>query len=114
MKKKLVVIESPFAGNCKKNIEYARACMKDCFLRGEYPFASHLLYTQPGILDDNDSKERKLGIEAGFQWGDYADIIVVYTDLGTTTGMKMGIDKAKKSGKIIEHRSLDGWRRNEK
>lgn len=49
---RLVILETPFAGDIKKNIEYARACMKDCFKRGEFPFASHLLYTQEGILDE--------------------------------------------------------------
>ena len=106
MKNKLVVIESPFAGNVKENIKYARACMKDCLLRGEFPFASHLLYTQQGILDDDNPEERKLGIEAGFQWGDHADIVVVYTDRGTTKGMDLGIKKAKKAGKKIEYRTL--------
>lgn len=47
-----VVVESPFAGDIQKNIEYARKCMADCLKRGEAPFASHLLYTQDGILDD--------------------------------------------------------------
>lgn len=106
MKKKLVVIESPFAGGVEKNIKYARACMRDSLMRGEYPLASHLLYAQSGILDDNDPKERKLGIEAGFGWGEYADLVVVYTDLGVSEGMKMGIERARKTGKKIEYRSL--------
>ena len=53
----LVVLESPFAGNVEMNIHYARACMADCLARGEAPFASHLLYTQPGILDDDIPEE---------------------------------------------------------
>ncbi|MFH1358598.1 MAG: hypothetical protein ABIH37_01790, partial [archaeon] len=60
-KKKLVILESPFNGDVKKNIKYAKLCMKDCFKRGEYPFASHLLYTQDEILDDTNPEERKLG-----------------------------------------------------
>lgn len=46
-----VILESPFAGHVESNIEYARACIRDSLLRGEAPLASHLLYTQPGILD---------------------------------------------------------------
>ncbi len=61
----LVILESPFAGDVEKNLEYARKCMRDCFMRGEFPFASHLLYTQDGILDDDLLEERKLGISAG-------------------------------------------------
>ena len=55
---KLVYLESPYAGDVEKNIKYARLCMKDSLDRGEYPFASHLLYTQENILNDNDPVER--------------------------------------------------------
>ena len=106
MKNKLVIIESPFAGNVEKNLEFARACMKDCFMRGEFPFASHLLYTQKGILDDTIPEERKLGINAGLTWGKFAELTVVYTDLGITEGMKKGIERAKEEGRKIEMRKL--------
>ena len=62
---KLVVIESPYAGQIARNVEYARACMADSLRRGEAPIASHLLYTQPGILRDEVEGERELGINAG-------------------------------------------------
>lgn len=103
---KLVILESPFAGDVDKNLEFARAYMKDCFLMGEFPFASHLLYTQKGILDDNIPEERSLGINAGLVWGKFAEITVVYTDFGITEGMKQGIERAKKEGKIIKMRTL--------
>lgn len=109
--KKLVVIESPYAGKTEeeieKNIKYARACLRDCFMRKEYPFASHLLYTQPGILADNNPEERKLGIEAGLAWVEIADATIVYTDLGITNGMRQGIERAKEDGRIVEYRSLN-------
>ena len=38
---KLVLVESPFAGDVEKNLAFARACLHDCFIRGEAPFASH-------------------------------------------------------------------------
>lgn len=102
----LVIIESPFAGDIKKNIIYARKCMRDCFIRGEFPFASHLLYTQDGILDDYIVGERKLGIKAGLKWGENAKKTVVYTDLGITGGMEDGIKNAIKHCRTIEFRSL--------
>jgi len=108
-----VVIESPFAGDVERNIEYARACVKDCLSRDEAPFASHLLYTQPGILDDTIREERRLGILAGFRWRSAAEKTVVYTDLGTSAGMHMGIDHARelaRTGKhTVEFRTLPGW-----
>ena len=76
-----VIVETPFAGDIERNIHYARLCLHDCFLRGEAPFASHLLYTQPCVLDDNHPEERNLGIEAGLEWGKCADATVVYTEL---------------------------------
>ena len=103
---KLVIIESPFAGDIEENIKYARECMRDSLMRREYPFASHLLYTQQGILDDNDKKERQLGINAGFAWGKNADMVAVYTDKGISQGMKMGIAQAKKNGIHIIFRTL--------
>lgn len=91
---RLVIIESPFAGDIERNLRYLRAAMRDCLKRGEAPYASHALYTQPGVLDDGDAAERKHGIEAGFAWRKHADATVVYTDLGTSTGMGYGIKAA--------------------
>ena len=91
-----VIIEIPFAGDEKRNKVYARACIKDCFRRGEAPFASHLLYTQDGILDDNIPEERELGIKSGFAWGIMAEATVVYIDYGITPGMQKGIEQAEK------------------
>lgn len=103
---KLVVVESPYAGDVERNLTYARACMRDCLQRGEMPFASHLLYTQPGILDDTVPEERKLGINAGFAWAEKADLTVVYTDLGFSSGMRGGIADAEAKGRPVEYRTL--------
>lgn len=105
----LVLIESPFAGDVDSNIRYARACMRDSLLRGEYPFVMHLLYTQEGILDDDIPSERNLGIEAGLAWGKQAIKTVVYTDLGITPGMDKGIQRAKEEGREVEYRELESW-----
>jgi hypothetical protein len=83
---KLVVLESPYNGKDKLEIErnktYARRAMADALSRGEAPLASHLLYTQPGILKDSDPAERALGIAAGLAWGAVAEATIVYADLG--------------------------------
>lgn len=115
-KYRLVIVESPYAGKTKKevnkNIKFARECLRDCFMRGEYPFASHLLYTQEGILDDNNPEERKLGINASLAWGKFAEATIVYTDLGISEGMKQGIKRAKEEGRSIEYRVLRGVKRD--
>lgn len=102
----LVIIESPYAGDIEKNVRYARACMRDSLKKGEAPLASHLLYTQEGVLDDKNSEERSLGIEAGLAWGKLAKKTVIYLDLGITPGMKIGINRAVAEGRQIEFRSL--------
>ena len=108
----LVIIESPYTGNVERNLKYLRACMRDCLLRGESPFASHGLYTQEGVLDDDDEEERMLGIRAGFAWKTVADRTVVYTDFGVTDGMQMGIEAAQHQGHSVEYRTLPaGWER---
>lgn len=84
----LTIIESPYAGDIDRNVRYARACMADSLKRGEAPLASHLLYTQPGILDDSIAEERALGIAAGLAWLKVADRHVFYTDLGWSSGMR--------------------------
>ena len=103
-----VLLESPYAGNVDLNIGYARRCMRDCFERGEAPYASHLLYTQVGILDDRDPEERKMGIEAGLLWGVFASKTVVYVDLGISPGMEQGIQRAIEAGRPIEYRNILG------
>ncbi|MFC1678163.1 hypothetical protein ACFLZ9_00320 [Patescibacteria group bacterium] len=112
MSEKLVIIESPFAGEIEKNIAYARACMHDSLSRGEYPYACHLLYTQEGILNDEIPADRELGIRAGLAWGKFAQKTVVYTDLGISDGMKLGIERAKDEGRPVEYRKLENWEEN--
>ena len=103
---RLVIVESPYAGDVEGNVAYARACVRDALARGEAPFASHLLYTQPGILRDEVPAEREQGIAAALAWYRGADAAVVYTDRGISRGMEFGIAAAKAAGKPIEYRSL--------
>lgn len=105
----LVLLESPYAGDVETNLRYARACMRDSLKRGESPFAMHLLYTQEGILSDDIPEERNLGIEAGLAWGKRAVKTVVYTDIGITPGMELGIQRAREEGREIEYRELESW-----
>ena len=103
---RLVIVESPYAGDIERNLHYARLCLHDCLLRGEAPFASHLLYTQESVLDDKVPEERKLGISAGLIWGSKADATVVYIDHGISNGMDEGIKRAIAEKRPIEYRGL--------
>lgn len=104
-----VILESPYAGDIERNVSYARAAIRDALQRGEAPIASHLLYTQPGILKDEEPSERQLGIDAGLAWGSVAEATVVYDDLGISKGMAYGIGRAITEGRRVEYRSLPAW-----
>ena len=103
-----VLIESPYhaetAEGVEANLTYARRCVHDSLSRGEAPFASHIVYTQ--VFDDRNALERAMGIRAGLAWGAVADFTAVYTDLGISHGMRIGIEDAKKAGRRIEYRKL--------
>ena len=103
---KRVILESPYAGDIDRNVTYARKCLRDSIHRDEAPIASHLLYTQEGVLDDDDPEERKLGIEAGLAWGVVAEMTVVYIDHGITPGMEKGVARAEKERRPVEFRRL--------
>jgi hypothetical protein len=105
---KLVSIESPFAGNVAKNLRYARAALRDSLTRGEAPIASHLLYTQDGVLDDTLPDERRRGIAAGHAWMEKADLVAVYSDLGISSGMRQGVDEAEARKVPVIYRTI-GW-----
>ena len=121
-----VILESPFMGRTddliihkikplrllvkyfltKRNIKYARMCVRDSLSRGESPIASHLLYTQKGILNDDIPEERRWGIEAGLAWKVNAKKHVFYIDYGMSTGMEYGIKYATKKKIQIEYRKI--------
>lgn len=117
---RLVVIESPFRGighswlhrrvDRYENVRYARACLRDSLMRGEAPFASHLLY--PQVLNDDKFPERTRGLLAAMSWVMTCHLLAVYGDRGLSHGMNVAIDRATRTGVPIEYRNLgDKWRR---
>lgn len=109
-RKPLVIIESPFNGPTpdiiQRNIKYARRALRDSVLRGEAPIASHLLFTQDGVLDDKIPEERQLGMAAGHAWMRVADVVAVYIDYGISPGMEKGIAEGRAMGCRIDRRSI--------
>lgn len=107
---RLVILESPYSDRnghpVAENIAYAEAAAIDCLERNESPLASHLLFTRPGLLDDNEPWERMLGIQAGHAWITVADAMVVYQDLGISEGMAEGIRVAQRLNRVIEYRTI--------
>lgn len=104
-----VIIESPYKGNIKENIAYAKKAMLHSLWLKEAPIASHLLYTQPGLLDDTVMRQRTLGIEAGLAWLQSCDLMAVYIDLGLSSGMENAVNKASAAGVQVEFRRIVDW-----
>lgn len=101
---RLVVIESPYAGDVARNMQYLRRCMADAFERGEAPFASHGLYTW--VLDDGIPTQREQGIAAGLEWAHVADVHAFYVDLGISSGMLYALEAALHGTAAIEIRRI--------
>lgn len=101
---KLVIVESPFAGDVERNKRYLERCLRDCIGRGESPYASHKMLTD--CLDDTDPDERRMGIEAGFAWKQRGVRTVFYEDLGWSNGMNRARELCQKEGVPFEVRTL--------
>lgn len=101
-----VILESPYAGDIDRNIKYARECVRHSLSLGEAPIASHLLYTQEGILNDGIQEERMWGIHAGLAWKEVADKQVFYIDYGMSSGMEYGLAYAKDHNIPFEMRKI--------
>lgn len=107
---KLVVIESPLGAPDRLLIEdnkrYARTCVRDSLRRGEAPYASHLFFDHPEILDDLKPEEREKGMKAGFAWGRAAETVAIYVDRGISQGMMLGFERGIENGAEIVVRSV--------
>ena len=102
---KLVVIESPYAGDVAANLAYLDRCVLDCLKRGESPYASHRMLTT--ALDDMDPIQRAQGIEAGMAFAARVDSRIFYVDLQWSAGMLSAADYYRHRGLKFEVRRLD-------
>lgn len=105
--KRLVIIETPYTGDMHAQLDYAKACMKDSLLRGEAPIAGHLLYPQPGILDDQSPDEQELWLTSRLAWANAAHLSAVYVDRGISPGMEQGIAAALNAGVPVSFRNIE-------
>jgi hypothetical protein len=106
----LCAIESPYgapkgltgkarAARFRRNIFYARLLVNRVIHEGHAWLASHLQYTQPRVLDDDDPGDRELGIRLGLAANERADYSLFGTDLGWSTGMRYGLAHAREHGR---------------
>lgn len=117
----VVSVESPYSTSnghtLRTNIAYATACVKDAALRGESPFASHLLLTRT-LMSDGSSDF--ISDEVAELWGASRDVcialthasrlrcdaIVLYTDIGLSSGMKAAVEAVDTFNKESKYRKI--------
>lgn len=107
-------VESPYnapnALGVRRNILYARLACRWALEHGYAPYASHLLYTQPGILDDDVAQEREMGIAAARELiRAAAQVTLMFVDLGVSEGMRLGLEDALAAAReVLEIRLFEG------
>ena len=99
---KMVYVASRYAGDIPANIEAAVRCCRQVIAEGCMPIASHLLY--PQMLDDDDPRERELGLSFGLALLRLCDEVWVYGE--PSPGMKQEITEASRLGKPIQYREV--------
>ena len=93
---KTAYICSPYSGDTKRNKQYARELTAHAIQLGYAPITPHLYITE--CLDDNDPKQRELGLNTGIALLSVCDIIIVGKRYGISDGMEREIFKARRAG----------------
>lgn len=101
-----IYVVSRFAGDVKGNIAAAIRCCQYVIRNGGMPIASHLLY--PQMLNDNDSREREMGLAFGLELLALCDEVWIFSDdTGLSTGMRAEEAEAKRRNKPIRYYRLE-------
>lgn len=108
-----VIVETPYSSDRPLNIAYLKACLRNCILRNESPYASHWMIAESGILNEDDPAERKLGIELGHLWITHDNTSIFYLDRGFSHGMALGLQARLRIDRKFIFRILGGeWANN--
>jgi len=95
-----VYIASPYRGDVTKNTANARRYCRYAIQKGKFPIAPHIW--MPQFLDDNNTAERKLAINAGLWFLACCSEIWVFGNM-VTEGMQGEIMAARRLGKTIRY-----------
>ena len=96
----IVYICSPYSGDVEHNVKAAQGYSRHAVDKGCIPLAPHLLF--PQFLNDNDPKERQLGLFFGNALMSKCAEVWVFGDT-ISDGMNMEIGKARWQGKPIRY-----------
>lgn len=92
---KLIYVASPYAGDVKKNTEFAKQACRHVMEQGHVFFAPHLLY--PAILDDSKLEQRQAGLDMGLAMLERCDELWCYGG-HISHGMMLEIQEAERLG----------------
>ena len=92
---KRIYVASPYAGDIEKNTEFAKNACRFVMNQGHAFFCPHLLY--PNILDENNHKERQLGLDMGLVMLESCDELWCFGER-ISHGMMAEIEEAEKLG----------------
>ena len=90
---KLIYVASPYAGDIKKNMEYAKQACRAVMESGHAFFAPHLLY--PAVLNDAVQEERQAGMDMGLTMLFRCDELWVFGP-HISSGMQAEIEEAER------------------
>ena len=92
---KLIYIASPYAGEVRKNVEFAKEACRYAMEQNCTPVAVHLLY--PQFLDNDDPVQREVGLRMGHRVLEACDELWLCGSR-ISTGMAMELKEARKLG----------------
>jgi hypothetical protein len=101
----LTYIVSPYAGDISANVDAARRYCRFAVDQGRIPICSHLLY--PQFLNDDDPKERELGLLFGKILMDRCEEVWIFTDGEYSPGMEEEYRRAKRKNQKIRYFTTD-------
>ena len=92
----LVYVCSPYRGETERNIAYARELTRKVLEYGYTPITPHLYLTQ--VLDDEDPRERELGLLVGQELLRHCGYILIGSRYGISNGIQQEIMIACEAG----------------
>lgn len=96
----IVYICSPYSGEVEKNVANARRYSRFAVDKGYIPLAPHLLF--PQFLDDNNPKERELGLFFGNALMSKCAEVWVFGSY-ISSGMNAEINRAKRKNYCLRY-----------
>lgn len=96
MENKLCYVCSPYQGDTKRNIEYAKELTRLALDNSYVPVTPHLYLTQ--VLDEDDPVQREKGMAARTELLKHCRYILIGSRFGLSEGMLAEINTATENG----------------